>query len=260
MKRNKREIIKVKGVRNFRGLGGIKVGDKTIRNGLVFRCASLNKTSQKGIETLQNLNIYTIIDLRNKSEIKGREDVEYEGKETVWFDYTNGDLPGISKEQMENSTPMEFITLAPEMDVLYAFMMNEDHIDHIIASVHFLVDCVLSGKPVAYHCSEGKDRTGILSMIFLSLLGASKEEIMKDYLLTLKAARPRARKYRFLLMLRGSPKAGKKAYRLFTVAPNYLEAAMKAIDDNYGGMDRFIAEKLGYEAETLEKLRAICLE
>merc|ERR1719440_1633375 len=46
------------------------------------------------------------------------------------------------------------------------------------------------GLPAFFHCSVGKDRTGLLAMLVLSLVGASDEEIATDYSLTAEFTPP----------------------------------------------------------------------
>ena len=46
-----------------------------------------------------------------------------------------------------------------------------------------MIDCVVEGcAPVAFHCSNGRDRTGVISMLLLHALGVSREDIVSDYL------------------------------------------------------------------------------
>lgn len=65
--------------------------------------------------------------------------------------------------------------------------MHQIYVDMMFDNQAFklLVMCIEQKKlPVYFHCATGKDRTGALAMILLIVLGASDEEIMKDYLLS----------------------------------------------------------------------------
>lgn len=54
----------------------------------------------------------------------------------------------------------------------------------IIKDVRFIIDEVLTGKPVAFHCKSGADRTGAVGMLVLALLGVDPGDIARDYELT----------------------------------------------------------------------------
>ena len=129
-----REIIKVPGVNNFRGLGGIKVGDKHFNNGLVYRSAGLHKIKKKGIGTLKELKITTVLDLRNENEQAQNKDPEIPFLKTLGFDFTGGALPGITREQLGEMAPSQFIKRAPRMEDLYAFILDENSNILVISS------------------------------------------------------------------------------------------------------------------------------
>lgn len=57
--------------------------------------------------------------------------------------------------------------------------------DAVVQDVKWLIEQVLSGHPIAYHCRSGADRTGVVTFIILALLGVDETDIAKDYELTL---------------------------------------------------------------------------
>ena len=259
MSRFQRELIRVEGVPNFRGLGGIPSGDKKVRKGLIFRCAVMSNITPSGIETLKSLHIANLIDLRNEKEILENPDKGIESVNAVHFDFTKGSLPGVTREELETQGNLFFLKKAPPMDELYRFMMDEEHIGEVVNAVRFSVDSLLKGEPLLYHCSAGKDRTGILSCLLLTLLGVSKEAIFEDYLYTNKWAKKQARRYCALVSLR-APYLMKKTYNLFIAKRSFLEAVYSTIDSSYGGMKNFIENILGIDEVTRVKLQEACLE
>ncbi len=62
---------------------------------------------------------------------------------------------------------------------------NPFTVDAVVQDVKWLIEQVLSGHPIAYHCKSGADRTGVVSFIILALLGVDECDIAKDYELTL---------------------------------------------------------------------------
>ena len=99
--------------------------------------------------------------------------------------------------------------------------------------------------PLSFHCSAGKDRTGVATMLILSALDVDKETIMKDYLLSKDYI---ASKYSSFL------KIYPQIAPLVTVDEKYLNAAYDAIDKKYGSMTKFLTETLGIDIQKMKEL------
>lgn len=114
-----------------------------------------------------------------------------------------------------------------------------------------------NGKAVLFHCTNGKDRTGVAVSIVLLALGVSYNDVMHDYLRTNRSlpalqARIQAK------MARGI-KTGlsDKIGPLLEARPEYLNAALDAIDDNYGGMAGFLEDACGLSIAEDDQLREL---
>jgi protein-tyrosine phosphatase len=99
--------------------------------------------------------------------------------------------------------------------------------------------------PLVFHCAAGKDRTGIVSLVILSLLGVSREDIIADYMRT-RAAMERM----IAQVIQESPE---RAALLEPHLPairatreGNLLGLMRMIDDRYGSMDDYL-KHLGAE-------------
>ena len=75
------------------------------------------------------------------------------------------------------------IFLAPEIDEGYAQMLRDDK-EKTRMVMQFIMDCVKQDKPVYFHCSLGRDRTGTTAMLVLGILGVNEGDISKEYELT----------------------------------------------------------------------------
>lgn len=250
-----KEIVEVAGVRNFRGLGGVKVGDKHFKFGLAFRCAHLSKIEEEGIKTLQKLNIRYNFDLRTTREKAEKPDREIEGITRIDFDILGAPTAGLSHEKHTNRK--EFLALAIPMTDLYVVMLN-GCIERYREAIAKSIECLLNGEPFLFHCSEGKDRTGIFAMLLLGMLGASKEDILEDYMITNDIALARARKVAWSSVPLGLLNAN-KAYSLYVAKKSYMRSAFAYID-TFGGFVNFAKSQLGVTQEQIDSLRAACLE
>ncbi|WBY00980.1 tyrosine-protein phosphatase [Ramlibacter tataouinensis] len=106
-----------------------------------------------------------------------------------------------------------------------------------------------SDDPTVFHCTAGKDRTGFAAALVLHALGATRDEVMQDYLLTNQRLKPPAYVWRGL-----EPHV---AQVLWGVQPEFLQASLDAIDQDYGGLDAYLREGLSVGAAERERLHAL---
>lgn len=107
-------------------------------------------------------------------------------------------------------------------------------------------------RPLVFHCTAGKDRTGIAAALLLLALGVSREDVMRDYLLTNEV-------YRRPVF--NSPRLSAEALAvLWSVRPAYLEAALAIIDAAPGGLDGYLTDRLGLTPAVRDELSARFLE
>ena len=122
---------------------------------------------------------------------------------------------------------------------------------------------MLDGRmPLLFHCSAGKDRTGVAAALILLALGASRETVMEDFLAT-NTCRPGAVQecldvYR--QMLEQSPEVRPILELVSGVRPESMQAVFDAIDRRYACMEDFFAAEYGMGPEQLQLLRDRCLE
>ncbi|MBQ4201900.1 MAG: tyrosine-protein phosphatase, partial [Bacteroidales bacterium] len=83
-----------------------------------------------------------------------------------------------------SATPFEDADfLSPIIEEGYTQMLRDDK-EKTRQCMQFIMDKVAEGKPVYFHCSLGRDRTGTISMLTLGVLGVDEGEISKEYELT----------------------------------------------------------------------------
>lgn len=144
-------------VRNARDLGGWKTKDgKTVKYRMIYRGGRLQSstlTSKRGKEDLKAQGILAQLDLRGKSDVLSGPAVDY----------------------------MDFC--APVIEEGYTQMLKDDGAK-VKQCFEYVAKCVKENKPVYYHCSLGRDRTGTLSMLLLGVLGVNEGDISKEYELT----------------------------------------------------------------------------
>lgn len=163
--------IPMDGPQNFRDLGGFLNRDgKMIVWNKLYRADGMSNLSDSDVKMLNKLNVRTIVDLRSTSEQKAMPDRVPEGAR-----YCSCPL---MREEM--STPAQAAdSFAQSLKIGYLKMINENP-DLVGAAVQAVIDGLKEGS-VVFHCTAGKDRTGVLAAVLLLLLGAADEDIMADY-------------------------------------------------------------------------------
>jgi len=102
-------------------------------------------------------------------------------------------------------------------------------------------------RPLVFHCTAGKDRTGYAAALLLSVLGVDRDTIQDDYLLT-------NRLYRREPSAEGHGPAHVMNV-LWQVQPAFLHAAFDEIDQRHGGMQRYLLGPAGLNGADLQALR-----
>ena len=114
-----------------------------------------------------------------------------------------------------------------------------------------------SAEPLVFHCAAGKDRTGIISALLLSLLGVDEEQVIEDYVATSRNLD------RIIARLRES-----SSYEaIFTELPpetlhaeaETMRSMLEAARHRHGSM-RGYAHEIGISAATIAQLEERLLE
>lgn len=238
--------IKIKKVNNFRSIGNIRnVDGRALKEGKLYRSANLFKLKRKSFKEIDRLEIGEIIDLRNSKEIAKKPDHLPPG--IMYKNYSAFEDEGDQLDQAKklvlkgkvNGSDAEKRMLDFYKDYVTE---NPEIIKKIIAKI------LESNKPVLYHCTAGKDRTGIITALILTILKFDKETIYNDYLLSnnyrKKLINKRlnlAENLHFLY-----PKMDIKVLeKLSWVETAYLDASFNQINKEYGSTEKYIQDVLG---------------
>ena len=111
---------------------------------------------------------------------------------------------------------------------------------------------------VLFHCTQGKDRTGVIAAILLMILGGSKEIIIEDYLYTNKANRTNVESYKPKLL---DDKFNlNKTETSFLAKKEYIEVIFHIVESEWNGIDNFIENGLKIEKEDIIRFKEKVIE
>ena len=229
---------------NVRDLGGLPTLDgRTVRSGAVYRADGVNRLDGDDLEVAKALGLRTVVDLRTHGEVEHRGRFPDEHIPVQWHH-----LPVL--EQMWSERALQ------ATDGAVAFLRDR-YLDMLIeggASIARTVELVADESPLLFHCSAGKDRTGVVAAVILGLVGVGREEIAADYHLSAAAMGA------FTAWIEAEVP---EAIDAMSKQPKeYLEAPAEAMLAFLGEVDRVhgtvedLVLQLGVAPATIERLRA----
>lgn len=261
----KKSIVKIKGIDYVRDLGGIETTDgKHIKYGLIYRTSHLSYIKDDTKDLLVNkYHISKDIDFRSSSELLDKPEQLIDGVEYVLLQVLDdNDNPAVNKETrndvLRKNMSADGGTKGHLTEIYRKVVTNEATINHY---ANFFREILKSdGKPLIYHCTQGKDRTGIATIFLLLALGVDRQTIKKDYLYYNVASRRKNRLYTTgVAVAYFSPRKAKALHFLLTTHGDYVDAAFEEID-KLGGTDIYLHQYLKLSDEDISRLKDIYLE
>jgi protein-tyrosine phosphatase len=232
---------------NVRDLGGLPAaGGGTVRSGLVFRADGVNRLDGDDLEVAKELGLRTVVDLRTHGEVAHRGRFPSEHVPVQWHH-----LPVL--EQMWSERELA------ATDGAVAFLRDR-YLDMLVeggASIARTVELVADEAPLLFHCSAGKDRTGVVAAVVLGLLGVAREDIADDY--HLSAAAMDAFTAWIESELPEASDAMSKQPKEYLEAPAEAMLSFLAEVDRIHGSVEDLVLQLGVAPATVDRLRATLL-
>ncbi|MES2730990.1 MAG: tyrosine-protein phosphatase [Bacteroidota bacterium] len=243
-----RRAVVLEGTSNFRDLGGYPTKDKHhVKWGHIYRSADISKLTDQDLQALSSLHIATVCDLRGPDEVKNSPDRLPTGAKWV-------NLPAGS-ENLKLSQMNSMMRTASNRDSMMTATYAKT--DHLKAKYKPMFDELLAldgEKALLFHCTAGKDRTGIGAALVLSALGVDRSMVIADYEATNEYWK-RDREARAQQMIQQGMDE-KTVRSMMSANPAYLEMTFKTIEQKYGSMDKFLQTEMELTPKKLAKLRA----
>lgn len=257
-------VLPLKSVRNPRDLGGyIGYNGRRLKMKRLIRSGKISDLSQHDAEFLRNYGLVKIIDLRSPLECQKAADSKIAGVEHYNIslsvdDNTNGGKKDIARV---------FEIYRHDQYAGFKLMCDRyrDHVlkEHAQNSLHKILEILANTEEgsVLYHCSEGKDRTGIVTVAVLYLLGVDMETIRQDYLYSNYMLNEYRAKKDQLARQAGENMCFRANMRILgSVSDAFLDTALIAIEKNYGSLDNYLEQEIGVTPQLRESLRDLYLE
>jgi protein-tyrosine phosphatase len=177
-----RRLIPLEGAVNFRDLGGFRTVDgRTVRWRFLFRSDSLHDLTPSDVAVLRDeLGVVTVVDLRSDEELARTPTNPLHAVAEILHHpiFRAADRPA-------EEDPEEAARRRAELTLAEMYLGMFDRLgDNLAAGVAAVAT---APGPAVFHCAAGKDRTGVMAAVLLSLLGVPDADIAADYAATTAA-------------------------------------------------------------------------
>jgi protein-tyrosine phosphatase len=254
-------LLNFEGIANFRDMGGYTTTDgRQVKWGLLYRAGTFADSSRADLAGLQSLNLKTLIDFRSSAEKEEEpnhlpEPTGFTIVEIPTLDDGNEAMVGEIMERIETG---DFQGFDPNELMLEG---NRQFASTFTPQYRQFMRAVLqaNGRPIVWHCSAGKDRTGFAAAVLLRILGVPQDVVMQDYLASKENALEARSSQLMLLRLFKGDEAADKLSIMMGVEEEWLEAAFEQIDTTWGSFDNYVHEGLQLTDADIEQLKATLL-
>ena len=268
------QTIALPGVGNARELGGYAIGGRHIKRNVLLRTAGLERATLEALDGLQNkYRVQTVIDFRMNAEKSSQPDPAIPGAENIHLPVLEQEdmLAGVDPALIEkyadpNMDRMEMFDVAYESGMLnnqlyIQFLTGERGKAAFRGFFKALLE-LQEDRAILWHCTDGKDRTGCAAMLTLFVLGADRETVLEDYLLTndYNAAKLDAIRRRIAPLNWPKKKVEALLFMSGGVSRVYMNNGINALVREYGTVEAYLAQALDVGKEEREALSRKLLE
>ena len=249
---------------NFRDLGGLDTINGThIKKGLIYRTAIFEPENDIDREFIKNMNLDCVIDLRSPLENAEVQDILPKDVELIHAPVIDG--TGKFREMTPTKKTQNAVFFYTDKklkniyNLMFEFYTEMPYFSHAFSKIF---ECMNQKKTFAFHCTAGKDRTGVAAMLIELAFGRKYEDILKEYLYS-DITRKEWNEY-VMSKVNKIPFLGKKkkeyAWYAMTVHKELFDNAYNAIFDKYKTFQDFLEDVYHISKEQVDEWRKYYLE
>ena len=265
------QFLPVKGIVNARDLGGYTMLDgRIVQRGRLLRAAHLADATDEDIRNLERLPVTAVIDFRKEQEKVGKVDREVPGARytSLPVDPSGNAMATATEEEKKKFSGQKKFDVR-KVIVFAAFNKKAQAVAReMYPTLLFDPDCqqqfarffrlVLETEngAVLFHCTQGKDRTGIASALLLAALGADRETIVADFDATNRVYEKDVRKYSRRVKFWGGKEEEVGVVKAFLGCntENFIKA-LDRIDQEFGSLQAYLKGPIGLTDADIQTLR-----
>jgi protein-tyrosine phosphatase len=245
-------MVRVEGTVNFRDLGGYATSDgHHVKWNKIYRCADISKLTNRDLDTLRERRITYDVDLRGVKESQAAPDRINPNTDYVL-------CPAGSDNNLSDwMKSISGLTSGGDSMMVVYYSKTDFLADRYRPFFQKLLS-VPSDQSLVFHCTAGKDRTGIGAALLLYTLGVPYNTILEDYLAT-NYYRAGANE-NMVKQMEARHINAQVAKDMASAKKEYLDATFQAITRQYGSIEKFLKGPIGLSSENIATLKSKFLE
>ena len=228
----------------------INKNNQTIKAYSIIRSNNINNFSRKDLELLkEKYNIKTILDLRNKKEVENNPSIINKIK------YYNIPLFEKKRKKKRIDSNNQNISRVPNIYETYMEMIESKEAKKQLKKI---LKVIMNPKNsnVLFHCTYGKDRTGVISLLILSMLDVDIKDIKEDYLYSNKYMEVISKKkYKEYLEKTRDDEYSKQMREVFLAKEDYLDYIIDYMNKRQGSILNYIIKEIGIKEKAINKFK-----
>jgi protein-tyrosine phosphatase len=247
-----RRHVALQGAINFRDLGGYPAADgHHVKWNVLYRSADISHLTGSDLQTLNALHIHYDVDLRGVAESAKAPDRLNPNTDYILCPAGSDSANNWMKQLAAVTGSGDSLMISYYTNTTYLAARYKPFFAKLLA--------LPDSDALVFHCTAGKDRTGIGAALLLYALGVPMPVIEEDY-----TATNYYRQSENLRMIKGMSTGmhidERVAKDMLSAKKEYLDATFDAIRQQYGSIDSYLQDQLGLDGEAMAKLRKKFLE
>jgi protein-tyrosine phosphatase len=251
-------LLPLEGAINFRDIGGYTTTTgKKVLTDKIFRSAEISTLTDKDLQELKDLHITSVIDFRGTDEAKQAPDKLPEGAQYY--------LCPSGSENVANGNYGDFIEKIKNNDD--SFLMDfygEKGVQYFGDRYRLMFDKLLNNsdkEAILYHCTGGRDRTGMATALLYYILQVPMETIEEDYVASNVFLKEKKKvggdksEQTYAAMVKATGLSKETIEERMALKPKYIRAFFEAINTKYRSVENFLKKEMNITSADIEKLR-----
>jgi len=217
----------------------------------MIRSDNVASLTPEGRKAMTDYGVTTVIDLRSEAEVKGSPGPpfsEFQSASGVSVQGGTSGAPAYRNLPLIDDATAPILNQAPTMPERYVLMLERRQ-----RGMGAIFDAFATADgPVLFHCFAGKDRTGLVAAMMLSIAGVDPEAIGADFAETDIQLADRYEEW----LAKASPERLQSMRNELRCPPEWMLHTLDYVDQEWGGVEGYL-EAAGLPSSTIARLQSM---